>query len=108
MILSIYLEEQHFTFDTSKVKDISIPLKFNGEQPNIFNTKRAESGAYEADGFVGDTRQGSGCNFEQLTLVPHCNGTHTECIGHITKNFQQNNAVVLRKTIPQIDLRFLD
>lgn len=84
MILSIYLEEQHFTFDTSKVKDISIPLKFNGEQPNIYNTKRAESIAYEADGFIGDTRQGGGCNFEQLTLVPHCNGTHTECIGHIT------------------------
>lgn len=84
MILSIYLKEQHFTFDTSKVKDISIPLKFNGEQPNIYNTKRAESRAYEADGFIGDTRQGGGCNFEQLTLVPHCNGTHTECIGHIT------------------------
>ncbi len=84
MTLSICLKDQYFTFDTSQVKDISIPLKFNGEQPNIFNTKRAESGAYEADGFVGDTRQGSGCNFEQVTLVPHCNGTHTECIGHIT------------------------
>ena len=84
MTLSICLKDQYFTFDTSKVIDISIPLKFNGEQPNIFDTNRAESRAYEADGFVGDTRQGGGCNFEQVTLVPHCNGTHTECIGHIT------------------------
>lgn len=84
MTLSICLNNQHFTFDTSQVKDISIPLRFNGEQPNIFDTKIAESKAYEADGFVGDTRQGGGCNFEQVTLVPHCNGTHTECIGHIT------------------------
>ncbi len=84
MTLRIYLKDQYFTFDTSKVKDISIPLKFNGEQPNLYHTKKAASRAYEAGGFIGDTRRGGSCNFEQLTLVPHCNGTHTECIGHIT------------------------
>lgn len=84
MMLSIRLEKQNFIFDSRNAKDISIPLKFNEEQPSIYGVKRAESEAYEADGFVGDTRQGGGCNFEQLTLVPHCNGTHTECIGHIT------------------------
>jgi hypothetical protein len=25
------------------------------------------------------------CNFERVTFIPHCNGTHTECVGHITK-----------------------
>jgi len=34
---------------------------------------------------VGDTRLGGSCNFEQITFIPHCNGTHTECVGHITK-----------------------
>lgn len=84
MRLSIVLKDQNFTFDTSKAIDISIPLKFNEEQPNTYNINRAESKAYFEDGFIGDTRQGGACNFEQLTLVPHCNGTHTECIGHIT------------------------
>ena len=73
MKLSIRLKDQYFTFDTNKVKDISIPLKFNGEQPNSYDVKRAESKAYEAGEFIGDTRQGGGCNFEQLTLVPSGN-----------------------------------
>lgn len=86
MKISIVLNDQNFTFDASKVLDISIPLKFNEEQPNTYNINRAVSKAYLTDGFIGDTRQGGACNFEQITLVPHCNGTHTECIGHITHN----------------------
>ena len=64
--------------------DISIPLKFNGEQPNMYDIDHAVSQAYQKDGFVGDTRKGGGCNFEEISMIPHCNGTHTECIGHIT------------------------
>lgn len=64
--------------------DIAIPLRFNGPQPNTYGVPAAESHPYEGSGFVGDVRQGSGCNFEVYTFVPHCNGTHTECIGHIT------------------------
>lgn len=33
---------------------------------------------------VGDTRRGGSVNFEQYKFIPHCNGTHTECVGHIT------------------------
>ncbi len=33
---------------------------------------------------MGDTRAGGSCNCEVLTLAPHCNGTHTECVGHLT------------------------
>lgn len=33
--------------------------------------------------FVGDTQQGGGCNVDQLSLIPHCHGTHTETVGHI-------------------------
>lgn len=60
------------------VADISIPLNFNGPQPNAFGVDAATSKT------LGDTRDGSSVNFEQYTLTPHCNGTHTECVGHIT------------------------
>lgn len=40
--------------------------------------------ACEYGKLVGDTRRGGSCNFERVTLIPHCNGTHTECVGHIT------------------------
>jgi kynurenine formamidase len=64
--------------------DISIPLKFNGPQPNAYGVETAASKPYETGGLVGDTRRGGSCNFEQYTFIPHCNGTHTECVGHIT------------------------
>jgi arylformamidase len=64
--------------------DISIPLRFNGVQPNAYGVPIATSTACEAGDLVGDTRRGGSCNFERYTFIPHCNGTHTECIGHIT------------------------
>ena len=64
--------------------DISIPLQFNGPQPNAYGVETATSKACEAGDFVGDTRRGGSVNFEQYTFIPHCNGTHTECVGHIT------------------------
>lgn len=63
--------------------DISIPLDFNGAQPNTYGVPKATARAFEGGGFVGDTRRGGSCNFETYTLTPHCNGTHTECVGHI-------------------------
>src|SRR3954463_11330432 len=64
--------------------DISIPLRFNGAQPNAFGVEPATSAACEYGSLIGDTRRGGSCNFDQITLIPHCNGTHTECVGHIT------------------------
>ena len=64
--------------------DISIPLRFNGPQPNAYGVEHAVSEPVKAGSLVGDTRQGGSVNFERYTFIPHCNGTHTECIGHIT------------------------
>jgi len=64
--------------------DISIPLQFNGPQPNAYGVDPAASKACEAGDLIGDTRRGGSVNFEQYTFIPHCNGTHTECVGHIT------------------------
>lgn len=73
-----------YSVDFSEKYDISIPLVFNGLQPNTYGADIASSKAYEDTQFIGDTRRGGPCNFETYTLTPHCNGTHTECIGHIT------------------------
>ena len=72
-------------FDMSKPIDISIPLNFSGAQPNAYGVKPATSEPCAAGDLVGDTRLGGSCNFEQYTFIPHCNGTHTECVGHITR-----------------------
>ncbi|HTH50877.1 MAG TPA: cyclase family protein [Pyrinomonadaceae bacterium] len=70
--------------DLTIVADLSIPLRFDGPQPNAYGVEPATSSACEYGSLVGDTRRGGSCNFERVTLIPHCNGTHTECVGHIT------------------------
>jgi len=73
-----------FEFALNNSIDISIPLNFNSLQPNAYGVEPAVSNACEAGSLIGDTRRGGSCNFEQYTFIPHCNGTHTECVGHIT------------------------
>jgi kynurenine formamidase len=71
-------------YDISNPIDISIPLRFDAPQPNAFGVERATAVACEYGSLIGDTRRGGSCNFERVTLIPHCNGTHTEGVGHIT------------------------
>src|SRR5215213_10600106 len=84
MILFIKTAERFFQIDANKPLDISIPLQFNGAQPNAYGVEEATSKPCEAGEIVGDTRLGGSVNFEQYKFIPHCNGTHTECAGHIT------------------------
>lgn len=73
-----------FQVDFGQPVSLAIPLDFAGPQPSCFGAARAESSPLRSGGFTGDTRRGGSCNCEVLTLAPHCNGTHTECVGHVT------------------------
>ena len=84
MKAGIEIGNKKYTVDFSKGIDVSIPLNFNGEQPNTYGVEKATSKPYQDRKFIGDTRKGGPCNFETYSFTPHCNGTHTECIGHIT------------------------
>jgi kynurenine formamidase len=70
---------------SSNGHDISIPLRFNEAQPTFFGAPAASAQPITAGSFVGDVRHGGSCNCSVHTLAPHCNGTHTECVGHITQ-----------------------
>jgi arylformamidase len=75
---------RRYAADLSDPLSIAMPLDFDGVQPNHFGAPRAHAQPLSAGGFVGDVRAGGTVNCERLTLVPHCNGTHTECVGHVT------------------------
>jgi arylformamidase len=82
---SLYLEFGGRRFRTrDEVHDLSIPLRFADEQLECFGAPPAREQALEAGSFVGDVRRGGSCNCSTYTLTAHCNGTHTECVGHIT------------------------
>jgi len=82
--LAIEIAGRRWRVDASG-HDISIPLRFNEAQPTFFGAAAASAEAITAGSFVGDVRHGGSCNCSVHTLAPHCNGTHTECVGHITQ-----------------------
>ena len=86
MLITIAINRQNYKADLSQPYCLAIPLYFNGAQPNHFGVSRASSKAVEVDDFVGDTKRQGGCNVDEITLIPHCNGTHTESVGHIVND----------------------
>jgi kynurenine formamidase len=84
MIFSVQIKNKTYKIDCDNPIDISIPLNFYGAQPNAYDVEKATSKPCEVESLIGDTRRGGSCNFEQITFIPHCNGTHTESVGHIT------------------------
>ncbi len=73
-----------YIIDLSKPIDISIPLR-NGESVNAFHIPDARFEPIRIGNFVGSVREGGSANCENLFINAHGNGTHTECLGHISK-----------------------
>lgn len=69
--------------ETEHGVSIGISMQFEGDQPNHFGAPRAKRSRLEMGGFVGDTQHGGACNVDVIEMIPHCNGTHTETVGHI-------------------------
>jgi len=82
-ILLDYSEDQ-YEVDLSQPMDISIPLVPGSDSPNCFWAPIFEVSPVRSGDWVGDVNQGGGVNFKNVKINPHGNGTHTECVGHIS------------------------
>jgi kynurenine formamidase len=71
--------------DLSEGHCIAIPLDHTKEQPNAYFAPLYEATPVKVGEWIGDTREGGSVNFYNLRINPHGNGTHTECVGHISK-----------------------
>ncbi len=84
MILTFDYKEKQFSFDSNKPLDISIPMNSGIKNPNAFYIPEPEFSPLKVGNFVGSIIKGGSANCEKLIIYPHGNGTHTECIGHIS------------------------
>lgn len=94
--------EKRWGADTTRPIDLSIPLDFDGAQPSFFGVAPGTATALEAGSFTGDVRRGGSCNCSQLTLTPHCNGTHTECVGHVTADRVGIRDIAIEHLLPAL------
>lgn len=64
--------------------DISQGFGPGGDNAAAFHIDSARIEPIRVGDFVGSVTLGSGANCEVVTFCAHGNGTHTECLGHIT------------------------
>ena len=100
MDMGITLSGQRYRVKLDSPISLAIPLAFGGAQPSFFGAPRASAAPLAIGGFVGDTTQGGSCNVAELRLVPHCNGTHTESVGHIVREAMPIAACLTRTLFP--------
>ena len=88
--------------DLSQPVDLALPLDFAGAQPRHFGAPAASAQPLRLGEFEGAVQLGASCNCEVLTLTPHCNGTHTECVGHLTRERVDAFRVVPAGLVPAL------
>lgn len=85
MHLSIDISGNNFTFDSSKGVDLSIPITRDGNTLNAYSLPDPNIEPFQVEGFIGSVEDGGPVNCENIFFNAHGNGTHTECVGHISK-----------------------
>jgi arylformamidase len=89
-----------FRADAAKAQSLAIPLDFAGTQAHAFGAPRASVRPLQGGDFVGAVTRGGSCNVGRHDLIPHCNGTHTECIGHVTAEPVAISTVLIETLLP--------
>ena len=91
MIATIKYNSRIYKTDLTKPLDISIPMVGNNSNVNAWYLSHPKIEPHEEEGFIGKVSEGSSVNFNNIWFNPHSHVTHTECVGHITKEFYSVN-----------------
>ena len=102
MKLCVCIAGKDYRADLARPRSLAIPLLFDGAQPGFFAAPAASAAPYMGGNFVGDTGLGGSCNVSEIKMVPHCNGTHTENVGHIVRTDVPVNASVAQGLMPAL------
>lgn len=100
MDLTVAIGGARYALNVKQPKDISVPVRFGGDQLSVFGAPPARKEPYVVEGFVGDVGRGGSCNCDMLSFAPHLHGTHTECVGHITDASVAVNDILKDSLIP--------
>lgn len=89
MFSKIFIDHKYYTINLSAPLDIGIQLDPFKQNPTCFYAPQPAASPMDFNGFICAVKEGAPVNFFQVSLVPHGQGTHTECIGHIREAFDK-------------------
>ncbi len=87
MIASVFHKGKDYKIDLYQPIDISIPLTTDKHCVSAWYVEPMKLEPVVMGDWIGDVSKGGSVNFRTVTFNPHGNGTHTECVGHISKEF---------------------
>ncbi|MCB0409778.1 MAG: cyclase family protein, partial [Flavobacteriales bacterium] len=85
MKTTIEYRNRTFKIDLSQPIDISMPIRGTKANVTAWYVNPPEFTPVMENGFIGDVNLGGAVNFRNIFFNPHGHGTHTECVGHISK-----------------------
>lgn len=110
MIITVEHKGELKKVDLSKPIDISMPYGDPNRKANAWYCNDTVIEPVVMGDFVGEVAQGGSVNFRNISFNPHGNGTHTECVGHISKekysinrSMQQYHCFAAVGTVEPID-----
>ncbi|MCF8373926.1 MAG: cyclase family protein [Bacteroidales bacterium] len=92
----IEIQNRVVEIDLNQPIDISLPMNALGNTASAWYVDQARIEPVVMGDWIGSVKKGASVNFNNILFNPHGNGTHTECIGHITKEFHSINQVLKR------------
>jgi len=90
MIIQLTSAGRDYQVDLAKGIDLSIPVT-EGPQVNAYWATPTDMEPFRMGDWVGEVRQGGSVNYRNIRFNPHGNGTHTECVGHISPEIHSIN-----------------
>ncbi len=85
MIAKIQHNGNVIEVDFSKPLDISLILSNTDENPIAWYIDKPVIEPVRFGEWIGQVSKGASTNFNNVFFNPHGHGTHTECVGHITR-----------------------
>ena len=92
----IQANSRTYTIYIDQPLDISIPFRASKENVNAWYLPPPKIYPAKVKEWTGSVKQGAAVNFNTIEFNPHAHGTHTECVGHITKELHTINAGIDR------------
>jgi kynurenine formamidase len=90
--MRFYLNENEF-IETDSPMDLSMDLSDN-QTLSAWYVSPPKMEVVRENGFLGSVEEGGDVNFRSIWFNPHGHGTHTESLGHITKEILSINKVL--------------
>jgi len=102
-LVCMQLEFKGVTFRASGDAEVDLSIAMgDGHGSRAWYVDFMQLQVVRANGFLGSVAEGGAVNFRDVQFNPHGNGTHTECLGHISPEAHSVNRLIFPVLMPCI------